>query len=443
VNRVTSRGLLLLGASLFSSCGGGASPTELTSSATSGSASCTTTGQCSFVRDALQQYYYWYRELPNPDPAGFGSPEAYLESVRYRTLDSSFSYITSKASSDAFFSESQFVGFGLSYKRTGDLELRLTQTFPGSPAAEAGLDRGHYLVSVNGKPVADLVRTGEIATVFGPETVGVTAEIAWRAPGGPEQRATLTKRLVTIPTVSQTSVVNSGGTRVGYIHFRNFVQPSVEALNGAFQQLRDQGATELVLDVRYNGGGLVSVAQHLGGLIAGAPLVGQVFVQFTHNDKQTNRNTSYRFETKPQALGVNRLVVIATPASASASEAMINGLRPYMDVKVVGERTYGKPVGQYGFDFCDKVLYPVAFLVTNSRGQADFFSGIPADCAAGDDLDRPLADAREASFAEALAVLRNGRCSGQAAAAQLQQESLRDRVRPIAVDGWHQTTNAW
>ena len=314
------------------------SPTTPTSSATSGSASCTTPGQCSFVRDALQQYYYWYRELPNPDPAGFGSPEAYLDSVRYRTLDSSFSYITSKASSDAFFSESQFIGFGLSYKRTGDLELRLTQTFPGSPAAEAGLDRGHYLVSVNGKPVADLVRTGEIATVFGPETVGVTAEIVWRAPGGPERRATLTKRLVTIPTVSQTSVVNSGGTRVGYIHFRNFVQPSVEALNGAFQQLRDQGATELVLDVRYNGGGLVSVAQHLGGLIAGAPLVGQVFVQFTHNDKQTSRNTSYRFETKPQALGVSRLVVIATPASASASEAMINGLRP-----VHGRQGRGRP----------------------------------------------------------------------------------------------------
>jgi C-terminal processing protease CtpA/Prc len=171
--------------------------------------------------------------------------------------------------------------------------------------------------------------------------------------------------------------------------------------------------------------------------------VGQVFVQFTHNDKQMSRNTAYRFESKPQALGVSRLVVIATPASASASEAMINGLRPYMDVKVVGDTTYGKPVGQYGFEFCEKVLYPVAFLVTNARGEADYFSGIPADCAAPDDLDRTLADAREASLAEALAVLRNGRCSGQAAAVALQQESLRERVRPLAADGWRQTLNAW
>ena len=92
-------------------------------------------------------------------------------------------------------------------------------------------------------------------------------------------------------------------------------------------------------------------------------------MQFTHNDKQSSRNTSYRFEAKPQALAATRLVVIATGGSASASEAVINGLRPYMDVKVVGDTTYGKPVGQYGFDFCQKVLYPVAFLVTNAHGR--------------------------------------------------------------------------
>ena len=442
---VPQRLLLLIAAALLASCGGGSSPTapSASGSASSTAASCTTLGQCTFVRDALQQYYYWYQNLPNADPAGFASPEAYLDSVRYRPIDSTYSYITSKASSDAFFSDSQFIGFGLSYMRTGELELRLSQTYPGSPAADAGLDRGQYLVSVGGKPVADLIKSGEISTIFGPEQIGYSTEIAWRVPGGSERRATLSKRLVTIPTVSQTAVIASGSARVGYIHFRNFVQPSVEALNAAFQQLRDQGATELVLDVRYNGGGLVSVAQHLAGLIGGAPLVGQVFVQFTHNDKQTSRNTAYRFESKPQALGVTRLAVIATRGSASASEAIINGLRPYMDVKVVGDTTYGKPVGQYGFDFCDKVLYPVAFLVTNARGQADFFGGIPADCAAADDLDRPLADSREASLAEALYVLRNGRCSGQAAAAGLQQESLRERVRPLPTDGWRQTLNAW
>jgi carboxyl-terminal processing protease len=434
---------LLLAISTLSCGGGGSSPTSSDSGGATGSTSCTTAGQCTFVRDVLQSYYYWYKELPDPDPASFTSPEAYLEAVRYRALDSSYSYITSQASSDAFYSESQFIGFGISMLQTGELEIRLGQVFPGSSAADAGMDRGDYLVSIGGKTVADLVRTGEIGTIFGPEEVGYTLDFTWRTPQGAARSATLTKRLVTIPTVSQTEVLDAGPFRVGYIHFRNFVQPSVDALSTAFTAVRDAGATELVLDLRYNGGGLVSVAQHLASLVGGDPLVGQVFVQFTHNDKQASRNTAYPFETKPQALGVTRLVVIATRGSASASEAVINGLRPYMDVKVVGDTTYGKPVGQYGFDFCEKVFYPVSFLVTNARGEADYFDGIPADCAAADDVDHALASPQEASLAEALYVVRNGRCSGTAAAQAEVQARFRERVRPLPTDPWRQLVNAW
>jgi hypothetical protein len=434
-------GVALL-AGLALSCGGD-SPTSPDSSPSPGATDCTTSGQCSTVRDVLQAWYYWYKELPNPDVASFSSPEAYLDAVRYRALDSSFSYITSKASSEAFYSESQFIGFGVSTLVTGELEMRLGQVFPGSPAGDAGLDRGDHLVALGGKPVADLMRTGEINTIFGPEQVGYSLEFVWRSPGGGEERATLAKRLVTIPTVSQTAVLDAGPFRVGYIHFRNFVQPSMEALNTAFTQIREAGATELVLDLRYNGGGLLSVAQHLGSLVAGDSLVGKTFVQLTHSDKQTSRNSTYPFEAKPQALAASRLVVIATRGSASASEAVVNGLRPFMDVKVVGDATYGKPVGPYSFDFCEKVLYPVSFLVTNARGEADYFDGIPADCAAADDVDHPLASPREASLAEALHVVRHGRCSAGAAAQAEVQARLRERVRPIPRDPWRELVNAW
>jgi hypothetical protein len=366
------------------------------------------------VRDSLQSFYYWYKDLPNPDPGSFASPEAYLEAVRYRPLDSSFSYITSKASSDAFYSDSQFIGFGLSYKRSADTELRLAQTFPGSPAAEAGMDRGDTLLSVNGKAVADLLRTGEINTIFGAEQVGVTADLAWRDMAGRQRSATLAKRLVTIPTVSQTALLTAGSSRVGYIHFRNFVQPSVEALNTAFTQIRDQGATELVLDLRYNGGGLVSVAQHLAGLIAGPPLVDQVFVQFTHNDKQSSRNTAYKLEAKPQALALTRLVVIATRGSASASEAIINGLRGVdVEVRLIGSTTCGKPYGFFGQDNCGITYFPIEFQGVNAKGFGGYADGfIPAGtgttannlpgCVANDDLGHALGDPAEGQLAAAL-----------------------------------------
>lgn len=432
------RTAVLVVAGLAASCGGSSSPTAATSSS-----QCSTSEQVTFVRDTLQNIYYWYKQLPDPDQASFDSPEAYLEAVRYRPLDTTFSYITSKASSDAFFSESQFIGFGLSYKQTADLGLRITQTFPGSSAAESGLDRGDYLLSIGGKPVAELLQTGEISTIFGPEQIGFTLDFSWRDLQGREWSATLSKRLVTIPTVSQTAVVDAGPLRVGYVHLRNFVTPSVAALDAAFGQLREAGATDLVLDLRYNGGGLLSVAQHLGGLIGGTSRSGDVFLQLVHNDKNASRNSTIRFENVAPALGVPRLVVITTRGSASASEDLVNGLRPYMDVTVVGDTTYGKPVGQYGFDFCDKVLYPVSFLVTNARFEADFFGGIPADCAAADDLDQPLASPSEASFAEALYVLQSGQCSGAAAAQAELQARLRARVRELPRDGWRRLLNAW
>jgi C-terminal peptidase prc len=420
---------------------GGDSPTAPSSS--SSADTCSVVGQNTFVRDTLQDIYFWYRELPNLDPSASASPEAYLEAVRYRPLDTSFSFITSKASDTAFYSESQFIGLGFGSVQTGATELRVGQVFPGSPASEAGLRRGDTLLAINGRSVPDLIRSGEINSIFGPAEVGVTVELAWRRLAGGERQATLAKRVVTIPTVSNTRVLAQGGRRVGYLHFRNFVQPSTAALNEAFSELRDAGANELVLDLRYNGGGLVSVAQHLGGLVGGVRTSGEVFVEYFHNDKNASRNSVVRFQDPPAALDLARLVVITTRASASASEAVVNGLRPFIKVTVVGDTTYGKPVGQYGFDFCEKVLYPVAFQVRNARGEGDYFEGIPADCAAEDDLDHALGDASEASLAEALGYLRRGRCSPGAAAVARAHSLRESRLgRPAPRGGFEELVNA-
>ena len=104
-------------------------------------------------------------------------------------------------------------------------------------------------------------------------------------------------------------------------------------------------------------------------------------------------------------------MVIATQASASASELVVNGLRPFMPVVLVGDRTYGKPVGQYGLPFCDKVLAPVAFSMVNADGAGDYFGGLSADCIAADDIEHDLGAAEESSLAEALRFVRTGACA--------------------------------
>jgi len=406
--------------------------------AQSGPRNCSVTTQNLYVRDVLDEYYLWYRELPRLNPANYASPAAYLEAVRYRPLDTTFSYVTSRAANAAFYGDSQFVGLGIS-TQTGENDIAVLQVFPDSPASEAGLDRGDRITEIDGRRVADLIASGEIGNAFGASEEGVTVRIVYRTRAGADRQATLTKRVVTIPTVSLTRTFQVDGRTVGYLFFRNFVEPSYDALNAAFAALRDAGATDLVIDLRYNGGGLIDVAVHLGGLIGGSLTNGQVFAQYRHNDKNTRLDETLRFETKPQTLSLRRLFVITTRASASASELLVNSLRPFIPVTVIGDTTYGKPVGQYGFTFCDKVLAAVSFSLVNAQGTGDYFDGIPADCTAADDIEHDLGTADEASLREALTIVRTGSCSTPRATSR----SLRVAAPARKAFGWQSLINAY
>lgn len=403
--------------------------------------SCTTTSQNLWVRDQMNTYYYWYQFMPSGvNPATFNSPEAYLEAVRYRPIDSSFSFIQPAATSDAFYSDSQFIGYGFGNQLSAT-DIRVLQVYDDSPASEAGLKRGDRIVTVNGQTVSSMVSNGTIGNAFGAADIGVVSTIEWETQAGERRSARLTKRLVTIPTVSLTRVVDVNGRRVGYLFFRNFVQPSTAALTDAFAALKAAGANELVLDLRYNGGGLVDVAVHLASLIGGSRTSGQVMLNYIHNDKigpQLNKST--RFTNPDNALNLQRLVVITTRSSASASELVINSLRAYMPVTIVGDSTYGKPVGQYGLRFCDKILYPVAFSIKNVNLEGDFFEGLQVDCPAGDDYLHQLGDTSEASFAEALTVIRTGTCSARAGAESFR--SLRVQAPLFRPTGWAALLNA-
>jgi C-terminal peptidase prc len=387
--------------------------------------------QNGMVRFSMQDLYLWYRQIPDVDITKYPSPEAYLEAIRYRPLDSTFSYITSRAVQDAFFRSSQFIGFGFSTTLTEAGGIRITEVFAGSPAQQGGIARGDQIVAIDGRSVTSLASSGELPAALGPAESGVVRELLIVRQDGEQLGVRLVKQVVTVPTVSLTRVFDVAGRRVGYLNFRDFVEPSVSALDAAFAQLRSGGATELVIDLRYNGGGLVSVAQHLGSLIGGARTSGQVFTEFVHNDRNRSRNQTVRFTTEANALSLDRVLVITTRASASASELVINALRPFITVVTVGDRTYGKPVGQYPVNFCSKVLAAVAFAVRNANGEGDYFDGLPPTCSASDDLDHQLGSPEEASLHEALAYVATGKCS---AVAPVLAPSSRG-VRPLAEDG--------
>jgi C-terminal peptidase prc len=321
-------------------------------------------------------------------------------------------------------------------------DLRIIEAFPGSPAAAAGLDRNQQVLAIDGRSVPELEAAGLIDSAFGPATVGHTVRLRMRNPDGEEREVALAKAMVTIPTVAIARTYEIEGRRVGYVLFHNFVQPSNAALDAAFAQLDADGAQDLILDLRYNGGGLVNVAQHLADLIGGMRTNGLLMARYVHNDRQSVRNSSLFFSDAAAALSAPRLIAITTRASASASELVINALKPYMPVTIVGDNSYGKPVGQYGFRFCSKILYPVAFSIRNAADEGDYFGGFPPDCPAPDDVEHALGDPAEGSLGEALHYAATGSCSAGSRSLKA-SGSRRVRAQPHDANGFRRLVGAY
>ncbi|MHB8424995.1 MAG: S41 family peptidase [Gammaproteobacteria bacterium] len=423
---------------LLSACGGSGSSTPATATG-----NCSVAGQNAQILGIMQSWYYWYQYLPGSiNPAAYSNTTDFLDALLYQPLDR-FSFITTQAANTAFYSAGQYVGIGISEEVVNGNQLQLTQVYPASPAANAGMARGDFILSINGTAVATLIADGQLATAFGPAQPGVQVSLQFQPPGGSARTVTLTKTVVTQPNVSLVQTFNAGGRTVGYFLFQNFITPSFDELNQAFAQLQSAGANELIIDERYNGGGLLSVAQYLGPLIVGNGDAGQVFAKLNYNNQHTDQDQTLAFDNVSNALNLNRVVIITTNATASASELLINALKPYIDVVTVGSTTFGKPVGENGFDFCSNVLYPMTFDMTNAAGYGGYFNGLAPTCPAVDDLNQPLGSSNETSLATALYYIANGNCgpmAGAAARRLAQAAALQSWPRRY---GWQNLINAY
>jgi carboxyl-terminal processing protease len=178
----------------------------------------------------------------------------------------------------------------------------------------------------------------------------------------------------------------------------------------AFADFTAQGVTDVIIDLRYNGGGLVSVAEFTASLLAGPSNVNNVLSMSLFNRANSDMNETSRFTSESNSIDLDSILFITTGASASASELVINSLEPYIDVALIGNDTFGKPVGQVANDFCDQRLRAVAFETVNAKGEGRYFDGLPVDCPAEDDLAHAIGDSNEASTAAAIAYVTTGAC---------------------------------
>ena len=430
------RSVLLLAPLVIGGClhGDDSGPGPLTTA----TETCGVEQQNEFVYTAMQEWYYWYEQLPDVEPANFSSPYALLQAIRYETFDSTFSYITTQEAEQAFLNNSDFVGFGFSTVIRDGNRLFLREVFPGSPAADAGMGRGDEILAIDGVDVATLISADMLQDAYGPSEAGVTVEFELQKPDATNETVSVTKATVEIPVVLNPAVFDVNGTTTGYVYFRSFNNAAYDALDEVFAGFKASGVTQLVLDLRYNGGGLLAVAEYLGSLIRAEANAGAEFATLTFNDKKQANNVVLTFAEESNSLAISDIVIITTGSSASASELMISALAPYANVATVGATTFGKPVGQSGFNFCDKVLRAVTFETVNANDVGGYFNGIPPTCAAGDELAEPLGSLDEDSMAEAVNYLSTGSCStmaGKAARNMAEQKALYPPAMQYR-DGW-------
>jgi C-terminal processing protease CtpA/Prc len=438
-------------------CGGGGSPGA---GPTAGGGTPTptppATGQCSVLdrqqwsQDVINEWYLFPDLLAtNASPANFNTVQAYIDALvapaRSQGVDRFFTYITSKSEEEALIASGSSAGFGvrLGYDTSAN-RVFVLEAYENAPGLQSGLDRGTELLAIgtsssNLQSVTSLMSSGgpqAVINALGPSDAGVARTLRFESAGGVVNETSITKADFELDPVSDrygVRIINDGSKKVGYLNLRTFIVSSAsQELQAAFAEFRDEGVTELIVDLRYNGGGLVSVAELMGDLL-GANNVGQVFSRTVLRPSKSDRNDTEFFEGNANAISPTKIAFIGRGGTASASELVINSMIPYLgnNMALVGTDTFGKPVGQFGFDrdVCDDRLRVVTFKTDNANGQGEYFNGladsVPNTCQANDDIFTPLGDPGEASIARALDFLAGRSCTAIAGGTTRSNQSVR------------------
>ena len=413
------------GSAFVAACGGGSGGGGLTPGG------CSVTGQKNFVLDRAREWYLFQDTLPTSIDAGaYATAADFLDALtataRAQNRDRFFSYLTTPSADSSFLQGGQFVGFGFRTRIDGN-RLLIPEVYEGSPAADGGLARGAEITHIDSGsgfvPVATILQTDpNLEQAFGASTEGIERGMRFVLVGGQQLEAVFVKRIVTIVPVPPDStrilaLPSNPAVPVGYVNLRTFISTAETPLRNAYAQFRAEGVQHFIVDLRYNSGGLVSIADLIGDLNGEARVPSDVFENMRFNADKSSNDSVRRFIGQPQSVDPVRIAFITTEGTASASELVVNGMKPWTEVAIVGADTYGKPVGQVAFDLngCDLRLRLVTFRITNADEEGDYYEGLAETltfaCAADDDLTRAPWDPAESSMAEALDWLGTGACT--------------------------------
>jgi hypothetical protein len=404
---------------VLAGCGGG----DDSSDSGSGPFSCTVTDQKAWLRSYFNDWYFWYRLSPSPDPAVYATTADYFDALMYTGTDPNFpadrwSGYESTESFNRFYGDGQTLGYGVSVaglEVTGlpSQPLYVRYVEPLSPAAGAGIVRGDRVMSINDRSAADVIAADDFAALSA-TAVGQSLKLVLRNALGVDRTVNLSASIFALSPVPRAQVITTaGGRKLGYVVVKDMISQVGTPLANAFADFRSQGVSEAVLDLRYNGGGLVSVGGTVGSYVAGVRGAGQAFAQLLYNDKQAAANNeTFFFQSLANAVGSAKVYVLMGRRTCSASEQVINGLRGVgVQVVAIGETTCGKPVGFLPKpDTCGTTYSIVNFESVNARNEGRYFDGFQPTCPVAEDFTKALGASDEPLLATARTLADGGAC---------------------------------
>jgi carboxyl-terminal processing protease len=412
-----------------------------------------------WLRSWTNELYLWFGEVTDQDPAGFTSDTAYFDVLKTTAITASgqskdrFHFTYPTATWESLSQNGVQAGYGADFviiAGTPPRNVVIAYTEPGSPAttAPASLARGAQILTIDG---VDLVNANDQAGIdtlnagLTPKTLGESHTFSVMDLGATAPRTvTLVSANITETPVQNVTTLATSSGLVGYMLFNDHIATAESELVAAFTQLKNAGVSDLVLDIRYNGGGYLDIASEVAFMIAGpAATTGQTFELDQFNSKYPTTNpvtqsalTPLGFHATTQgfdlsipagqalpSLNLPRVFILTTASTCSASESIINGLQGVnIQVIEIGSTTCGKPYGFYPADNCGVTYFSIQFQGVNAKDFGAYPDGFTPQntvategvllpgCSVADDFSHSLADPAEALFGAALTYRTAGSC---------------------------------
>ena len=423
----------------------------------------TTRDENNWLRSWSDHTYLWYAEIRDTDPDCCDTPTYFglmktMETTPSGAEKDRFHFSMDTEEWNELSQSGVSAGYGARFAVLASRpprDIRVAYTQPNSPAThpDAAFLRGTKILAIDGVDAVHAPSRAEVdvlnAGLF-PSELGEDHEFTVLDPGSSlERTVTLRSASITSDPVQHVRTIETDAGTVGYLLFLDHIATAEKRLADSIAELAEAEIEDLVLDIRYNGGGYTVIANQLAYMIAGASAAqGRVFSELRFNDKHTAFNPVTGAVLRPTlfrttgaglsvsqgeplpTLDLDRVFVLTGPGTCSASEAIINGLRGIdIEVILIGETTCGKPHGFYPTDNCGTTYFTVQFELVNGTGFGDYAGGFTPDnapspdgvpvagCAVGDDFDRAFGDTREARLDAALTYRSDASCPEPPAAA--------------------------